>query len=146
VRERLDAVATVFLVCADGSPDPNLRPAHRAVPSDGPPLRSALTQLFIGVTPDEAAAGLRSMFSPYTAGTLDDVTVADGVATLSWTQVFEVANNFSTSAGSLLVMSEIEATVFEFPEVTGIEFTVEGERWCGWETTCDAAPFPLRSR
>lgn len=36
--------------------------------------------------------------------------------------------------------------VFQFPEIDGIELRVDGERWCGWESTCDGMSEPLVSR
>lgn len=118
----------------------------RVVPDDGAALRAALTQLLLGVTPAEWNAGFRSAFSSQTAGQLRSVAIRDGVAVLDLTAGFVATNNFSTSNLGGVVMSQIEATVFQFPEVMGIEFRVEGERWCGWETTCQGAPSPLRDR
>ena len=116
------------------------------VPADGAPLSAALTQLLIGVTPDEAAVGMTSAFSAYTAGTLRDVVIESGVATLDFAAGFAAAPNLSTSSASEVVVRQIEATVFQFPEVIGIEFAIEGERWCLWENTCEGAPTPLLSR
>lgn len=72
--------------------------------------------------------------------------IEDGIATLDLTAGFGSTSNFSTSAASAAVMAQIEATVFQFSEITGLEFKIEGERWCGWENTCDEAPVPLRPR
>ncbi|MGH9021860.1 MAG: GerMN domain-containing protein [Acidimicrobiia bacterium] len=136
----------VFMFYNGGVMPVDLHPIDRVVPNDGAPLRSAMTQLLLGVTPEEASAGLQSAFSAYTAGTLRGVTVRSGVATLDLTAGFESTNNFSTSNLSGVVLSQIEATVFQFPEITGIDFAIEGERWCLWENTCDDATFPLLSR
>jgi spore germination protein GerM len=105
-----------------------------------------MTQLLLGVSPAEDAAGLTSMFSTYTAGTLRGVRIADGVATVDFTSGFAATNNFSTSNASAIVYAQIDATLFHFPEIVGIEFEIDGERWCGWENTCDGAPVPLRAR
>lgn len=43
-------------------------------------------------------------------------------------------------------MSQIAETVFQFDEVTGLELSIEGERWCGWENNCDEQPVPLVER
>lgn len=61
---------TVFLFCGPGLAPVDLRPVERMVPDDGVPLRAALTQLLLGVTPEESSVGLSSAFSSYTAGQL----------------------------------------------------------------------------
>ena len=124
----------------------DLRAVDRVVPDDGAPLRAALNQLLTGVTPHEAAEGLGSAFSTFTADQLLGVTLEDGIARLDFTSGFESTNNFSTSNLSGVVMSQIAETVFQFDEVTGLDFSIEGERWCGWENICDEQPVPLVER
>jgi spore germination protein GerM len=141
----LDTTVKVFLFCNGGVMPVDLRPVDRVVPNDRARLRAAITQLLLGVTPAEAKAGLQSAFSAYTAGTLRDVTVRSGVATLDLTAGFERTNNFSTTNLSGVVLSQIEAAVFQFPEITSIEFEIEGKRWCGWEAG-DCDPEPLMKR
>lgn len=141
----LDTTVKVFLFCNGGVMPVDLHPVERVVPNDGAPLRAAMTQLLLGVTPAEASAGLQSAFSAYTAGTLRGVTVRSGVATLDLTEGFESTNNFSTTNLSGVVLSQIRATVFQFPEITSVEFAIEGKRWCGWEAgDCDQAPLLKR--
>ena len=79
-----------------------------------------------------------------TANRLISETVENG--TVDLTTTFVQTNNFSTSNLSALVLGQIEATVFQFSEVSGIDFSVDGTRWCGWEASCDDAPTPLVSR
>jgi len=47
---------------------------------------------------------------------------------------------------STFVWGQIEATVFNFPEIRGIELTLDGQRWCGFENTCEGLPIPWRTR
>ena len=148
-RPKLDRTITIFLFCGPSSDSFSralVRPVDRLVPDDGAPLRAALTQLLLGVSPDESAAGFRSSFSSYTAGQLRGATVERGIATLDLTSGFESTNNYSTSVLSAFVMGQIESTVFNFPEVQGIEFKIDGQRWCGWENVCDREPVPFRRR
>jgi spore germination protein GerM len=145
-RPELDVAVKVFLYCNESAVPVVLHPVTRVVPNDGEPLRAAITQLLLGVTPDEASAGMQSAFGAYTAGTLRRATIKSGVATLDFTAGFERTNNFSTSHLSGLVLSQIEATVFQFPEITGIEYAIEGKRWCGWESGDCIAPVPLVRR
>jgi spore germination protein GerM len=93
-----------------------------------------MTQLLLGLTPEEASAGMQSAFSAYTAGTIRGVVVENGVATLDLTKGFELTNNFSTTNLSGIVLGQISATVLQFPEITKVEHTIEGKRWCGWES------------
>jgi spore germination protein GerM len=118
------------------------------VSADGDQLIALVEQLLLGVTPDEAAAGLHSSFSPYTAGQFDDVQMGtDGVVVVDLGPGFVTANNFSTSTMSGQVFDQIATTLFVVPEVTGIEFTFDGRRWCGWEAgPCESVPQPLIAR
>lgn len=75
------------------------------------------------------------------------MTVENGVATLDLSASFESTNNFSTTNLGGIVMTQIMATVFQYPDITGIEFEIDGERWCGWETVpCEEVPVPLYGR
>lgn len=78
----------------------------------------------------------------FTAGTLRGVAIEDGVATIDLAAGFETTNNFGTTHLSGVVYSQIDATVFQFTEITGIEFEIEGERWCGFENSARAHPRP----
>lgn len=140
-------IVDVFVFCGAGvAHDLDLRSVSRLVPADADPLTAAVTQLLIGVTPEEAAIGLASAFSSYTAGGLRSAHIDGGIAVLDFTNGFVRTGNFGTSNLSAVVMMQIEATVFQFPEVTGLDLSVNGERFCGWEATCEGTPYPLRSR
>lgn len=146
-RPGLDTTVKVFLFCkSNGGVLPvELHSADRVVPNDGAPLRAALTQLLLGVTPAEDTAGLESAFSSFTAGGLRGVTAKAGIARLDLTAGFEATTNFSTSNLAGVVFSQIEATVFQFPDIHGIDLAIEGEPWCGWEVG-DCGPGPLLKR
>jgi hypothetical protein len=147
LRPGLDMAVKVFLFCkSSGGVMPlELHPVDRVVPDDGEPLAAALTQLLLGVTPAEDEAGLASAFSSSTAGGLRGVTVKSGIARLDLTAGFEATNNFSTSNLAGVVFSQIEATVFQFPDIRGIDLAIEGQRWCGWEVG-DCGPGPVLKR
>jgi spore germination protein GerM len=146
-RPKLDTTVKVFLFCSSsgGVMPVELLPAERVVPDDGEPLRAALVQLLIGVTPAEDEAGLASAFSSSTAGGLRGVAVRSGIARLDFTAGFEATSNFSTSNLAGVVFSQIEATVFQFPEIHGIDLAIEGQRWCGGEAG-DCGPGPVSRR
>lgn len=100
----------------------------------------ALEQLVAGPTVDEQATGLRSWFSSETAGVLKDVRVDDaGRAEVNFTDFSAVIPNASTSAGRRQLLAELEATVFQFREVTSIELQFGGDcaAFWGWlQSTC----------
>lgn len=100
----------------------------------------ALEQLVAGPTADEQATGLRSWFSSETAGALREVRVDDaGLAEISFTDFSTVIPNASTSAGQRQLLAELEATVFQFREVTSVELQFEGScaAFWGWlQSTC----------
>ncbi len=145
VREGFDRVVQVALVCEYNG---GLELVDRVVSADADQLTAIVEQLFLGVTSDEAEAGLQSSFSPYTAGQFDDVRVgADGVVVVDLGPGFVTANNFSTSFMSGQVFDQIAASRFAVADVTGVEFTFDGRRWCGWEAgPCQSVPQPLIAR
>jgi len=148
-REKLDQVVTIYVTCNDDPGDPNnieVVAVKRVVPLTDNVLLASLSQLFVGTTPDEAEAGHVSVFSAFTDGQVFDATVRDGTATLTLGRGFTSANNFSTTNLSSYVLRQLSATVFQFPEITGFEVIVDGERWCGFETDCDGAPIPRFAR
>lgn len=142
-----ERVVRIALECGDGAFPFDLELVERVVPDADDPLEAAVAQLLSGATPEEIDAGYSSAFSSETDGHLRSIRIdANGIAIIDLTRDFVQTNNFSTSNLSRLVLSQIEATVFERPDVDGLDLQVEGERWCGWEITCDDVAFPLTLR
>ncbi|MGY6501772.1 MAG: GerMN domain-containing protein [Acidimicrobiales bacterium] len=138
-------LVTIHLVCGEMmTADPDLRAIERAVPSGEDPLSAALTQLFLGVGPDDGDLG--SAFSTFTAGTLVSAEIIDGVAVVELTSGFIRATDPAEGGAGEAALAQITATVFELDAVVGLELAVDGERWCGWVTPCDDAPDPLVGR
>lgn len=138
---------TIFVYCADGTgTDPEvalLYEVRRLAPLDREPLDAALQQLFLGVTPDEADQGYRS-FGPDVGAAYVGARVEDGVAIVEFTDSLPTVNNLSTANASAYFYKQLEANVFQFPEVAGLEYVVGGERWCGFENFCsEDSPYPL---
>jgi spore germination protein GerM len=101
----------------------------------------------VGVTPKESDAGFSSAFSTYTAGQLRSATIENRIATLELTAGFRDTSNYSATGASMAIMQQLEATVFHFPDIDGLEFEIDGERWCFWENPCEAGvPVPLFER
>ena len=99
---------------------------YRAVPTSPRVLTAALTALLAGPTTQERDGGLTSWFSPATAGLLRGVTLTDGRAIVDLRDLRTVIPGASSSAGSALLLSQLDATVFRFPTVSSVEYRIDG--------------------
>ena len=127
-----------FFSCADDDALPPLdvypvpRPAQAADPVSR--LDAALIGLLLGPTEEEMAAGYSSMFSPDTAGALNGVAIdADGTAVVDFADFRRSLGSASTSAGSEVLLAELNATVFQVPEVTAVDYRIGGSCQAFWE-------------
>jgi len=95
-------------------------------------LRGALEQQLAGPTPRERdALGVTSWFSAETAGMLRSVTLdEEGRAVVDFEDFSRVIPGASSSLGSLTLLGELNATVFQFPQVQSVEYRFGG--------SCDA--------
>lgn len=99
----------------------------RRVHADSAGLEGALRQLMRGPTASERDAGIQSWFSDATAGMLRSVTVdSAGRAVVDFEDLRAVIPNASTSAGSAMLLRELNATVFEHAPVRSVEYRIEG--------------------
>jgi spore germination protein GerM len=106
----------------------------RAAPAGGPTLEAALGQLLRGPTQSERAAGIHSWFSDTTAGALRSAAVDDaGHAVVDFADLRPLIPNASTSAGSAMLLRELNGTVFELPAVQSVEYRIEGNCARFWE-------------
>ena len=117
-------VVTVFYSCG---PDSDPVPVHRLVSSSVGVLRASLDQLVAGPTVAEKTAGLGSWFGSNTAGMVTGVSIADGAAVVDFdASLPRVIPNASTSAGSKMLLDQLDATVFQFPTVTSVIYRLDG--------------------
>ena len=124
---RADSVIVVFT--RNEAPAPVARPVAGA--SD---LRSALTSLVSGPTAAEQAQGIESWFSHETASVLKDVHVdSAGRATIDFQDLRHLIPNASSSAGSAMLLQELNGTVFQFPEIRSVEYRIDGSCEVFWE-------------
>ena len=115
-------VVTVFYSCGiDAAPVPT----YRLVPTSTAVMRTTLDQLLAGPTAPEVTAGLTSWFSSATAGDVRGVTLSSGEAIVDFADLRLVIPNASTSAGSHLLLSQLDATVFQFPAVTSVLYRID---------------------
>jgi hypothetical protein len=135
-----DSVLVVFT--RDEMPAGVRRPGS----NDSPALRTALEWLVRGPTPEEQASGIRSWFSGGTAGALKSVAVDSvGSATVDFEDLRALIPNASSSAGSAMLLKELQGTVFQFPEIRSVEFRILGSCDLFWEWLqqgCQVVPRP----
>ncbi|HEX2850446.1 MAG TPA: Gmad2 immunoglobulin-like domain-containing protein [Acidimicrobiales bacterium] len=117
-------VVTVFYSCGTEAPPV---PVYRLVPATAGLLRASLEQLLAGPTVAERNAGLGSWFGTATAGLLDGVTITNVAAVVDLDAALPTAiPNASTSAGSKLLLDQLDATVFQFPTVASVTYRLDG--------------------
>lgn len=102
--------------------DGKIAPVRRSVPATAAVARAALTELLAGPTADEAAAGLVSAIP--TGTRLNDVVVADGVATVDLSGSFDDGGG---SASMLGRVAQVVATLTRFPTIRRVAFWLDGE-------------------
>ncbi|MDP1806912.1 MAG: GerMN domain-containing protein, partial [Acidimicrobiales bacterium] len=121
----------VFFTCArDGDESPPVA-LSRAVPQSPAVLRTALDQLLAGPDQAERAAGFSSWFSDATAGMVNSVALEpSGRAIVDLGDLRPIIPGASSSAGSRLLLSQLDATVFQFPSVRSVRYQLNG--------SCDA--------
>lgn len=123
----MSPVDSVTLVFSRGEEPARVRRAAGA-PAD---VHEALALLVRGPTEEEEADGVDSWFSAETAGALRSVDVdADGHAVVDFEGLDALIPNASSSAGSRLLLMQLNGTVFEFPAIESVEYRLDG--------SCDA--------
>jgi hypothetical protein len=106
-----------------------LVPAYRLVPRSSATLRASLEALLAGPSADERRASLASWFSADTARMLRSVTMDDDHhAVVDFdARLPDVIPNASSSAGSTQLLSQLDATVFQFRSVESVEYRLGGD-------------------
>lgn len=134
-------IISTYVYCSIGDTN-GLFPSPRALPRLIPvtrdaqvKLRGTLAALLAGTTEDERRAGFSSWFYTDTAGMLNNVTLdATGVATVDFADFSGIMNNASTSGGIGGLLTQLGATVFQFPEVNAVIYQFNGscEAFYNW--------------
>jgi spore germination protein GerM len=89
-------------------------------------VHSTLKELLKGPTDAEIAQGFTSWFSPATAGAVTDVVWDGEFFTVVFQGLKTLIPNASTSAGSQILLSQLNSTVFQFDFVESVNYTLEG--------------------
>jgi len=109
-------------------------PAQPPGPGPSADLRAALEQLLRGPTAQRPAGDRHSWFSAETAGALRSAGVdSTGHATVDFHDLRPLIPNASSSAGSALLLEELNSTVFQVPEIRSVEYRMEGSCDLFWE-------------
>jgi hypothetical protein len=127
-----ETVQTVQVAFATGGGDcADVVLFERPVDASLDPVEAALRDLVAGPTGEEAARGADAViFSVETAGTVQSVTLDDGLLMVDFRDFRELIANASTSCGSMSLLSQLNATAFQFDEVERVRYLIEG--------SCDA--------
>jgi hypothetical protein len=118
-----EMVVTVFYSCGEAAPTA----LKRIIPKTTGVLRATLDALLEGPSAKERAAGFTSFFSSSTAGMVTSVSLSSkGEATVDFADLRPVIPNASASAGSQLLLSQLNATIFQFPSVRTVVYRIDG--------------------
>jgi hypothetical protein len=114
-----------YTTCGETS----LVPVYRLLPRSPATLRAALDALLAGPSGEERRASLTSWFSADTARMLRSVTVHDEHhAVVDFDpHLPDVIPNAGSSAGSAQLLSQLDATVFQFRAVESVEYRLGGD-------------------
>ncbi len=133
-EEGMMNVWVFFTMAADENMTPV--PVARTVPkTDGREelLQSTLKELLKGPTDAERAIGFASWFSPATADAVSDVMWDGDFYTVTFMGLNTLIPNASTSAGSQMLLSQLDSTMFQFDFVQRVNYTLEGNCDDFWE-------------
>jgi len=138
------AVVTVYFSRGDSSVA-----LTRNAPAGAAGPEAALRELLKGPTDAEQESGIASWFSTETAGQLHSFSIDErGVARVDFVDLSSVIPSASSSAGSELLLRELNGTLFQYPEIRAIEYTSNGscEAFWNWlQYDCEVVRRPERS-
>ncbi|MGB7536974.1 MAG: GerMN domain-containing protein [Anaerolineales bacterium] len=128
------SVWVFFTMAADENMTPV--PVARAVPEtdiQASLIHSTLRELLKGPTDAEKGTGLTSWFSPATAGAASSVIGEGDFFTADFAGLNTLIPNASTSAGSQMLLSQLNSTMFQFEFVQSVTYTLGGNCSAFWE-------------
>lgn len=126
------AEVRIFFVPGGVDPCSAVAPVVRTVA--GPVTAElVLRELLAGPTADETAAGFTSIFGPATAEALLDVTVANGIARVSFRDLRQTIPNASSACGSAALLGALDATLAQLPGIGGARYSFGGDEAAFYE-------------
>lgn len=121
IAEGSTAVQVFFECAGDGFYPDISTPVTRAVPDSPDVIEATMRALLAGLSEDERATGLASFFSADSADALNSVTLDGNRLIVDFNDEILI-NNASTSTGSMYLMAELHANLFQFEQIDSIEF------------------------
>lgn len=94
---------------------------------------AALRALLSGPTAAERESGLHSWFSAATADAVAGFERRNGLAVVDFRGLDRAIPGASSSAGSAMLLSALDSTLFQFPAVDSIEYRLDGSCAAFWE-------------
>jgi hypothetical protein len=129
-----NVAATVLFGCAQESMFPDISTAVvREVADPGSPIEATLRALLAGLTDEQREMGFSSFFSEESANALNSIALSGDRLVVDFNDDILIGNA-STSTGSLFLMAELQANIFQFENVNSIEFRLNGscDAFWGW--------------
>lgn len=109
---------------------------YRLVPeTEKNTLQAALEVLLEGPTNEEKSVGFSSWFSEKTEGLLQSVTIEERTVIVDFTaDLSSIIPNASTSAGSRILLGELNSVVFTHSDTEKVVYQFNGstEKFCSW--------------
>lgn len=115
----------VYFSFGDGSDCAMVKGLERTYEGTGA-VEAAFQALVGGPDDEEAAVGAGSFFSAETAGTVNSALISDGILSVDFADFRDRLNNASTSCGSEALLSQLNTTAFQFPEVDRVIYSING--------------------
>jgi hypothetical protein len=116
----------VYFHKGPGADPTKLFAVKRTVPRGPQVATAALTELLAGPTSAERDAGYWSMFSERTADRLRSVRIGNGVGYADFRDFSRIIPNASSSTGSAVLLSELDATLKQFGTVRTTVYSFDG--------------------
>lgn len=101
-------------------------PVGRVVASEDR-IEATISELLNGPTGHERDNGFNSFFSDKTKSMLKNIRVTNGTVYLNLNDIRPIIPNASSSCGSAQLMSEIDSTLKQFPEVKKVIVAINGK-------------------
>jgi hypothetical protein len=130
----LTTVWVFFTMAGDENMTPV--PVARTVRNSEDPNRlvvEAMGKLFYGPSDAEKEAGFTSWFHPAASFGWSIEVREDGDFTVDFQDLDDLIPNASTSAGSRMLLSQLNSTLFQFEVVQTVHYTLRGDCAAFWE-------------
>lgn len=125
-------IVQVYFTCGARSQPGGDTFVYRTIDEEDDPFSETLVKLTIGPTSEEIALGFRSIFSPEAGGRLEDVTLDAGSALVDFATLAD-PSSLAPDNGAQFFIVNLNANVFQYPEVDTVEYRLGGSCDAFWE-------------